>query len=168
MPDLAKTIIKEVAEQFQNKQTPSPFVVSVPRFNALQEGTLGRAFTAEGCLANNGSKATPCLSADLLGDWREEVLFRSADGRELRLFTTTHATSHRLPTLMHDSQYRLSVAWQNVGYNQPPHPSFFLGETNKPDSGKRESERAGKREWGSVAADVSPPDFVFGRRSTGG
>jgi len=83
--------------------------------------------TAEGCAANNGSKATPALSADLLGDWREEVLWRSRDGRELRLYTTTIPTSHRFATLMHDSQYRLSIAWQNVAYNQPPHTSFYLG-----------------------------------------
>ncbi len=90
----------------------------------------GREFvllTAEGCVTNNGSKATPALSADLLGDWREEVLWRSADGKELRLYTTTVPTSHRFVTLMHDPQYRLSVAWQNVGYNQPPHTGFYLG-----------------------------------------
>jgi rhamnogalacturonan endolyase len=73
------------------------------------------------------------LSADLLGDWREEVIFRTPDSRELRLYTTTIPTNHRLRTLMHDPQYRLAVAWQNVGYNQPPHPSFAPGaETNRP------------------------------------
>lgn len=87
-----------------------------------------RLLTAAGCAANNGTKATPALSADLFGDWREEVIWRSADNRELRIFTTTHPTDHRLPTLMHDPQYRLAVAWQNVAYNQPPHPGFFLGE----------------------------------------
>lgn len=92
-----------------------------------EKGALTNLFTAEGCIANNGSKATPCLSADILGDWREEVILRTRDGKELRIFTTTIPTEHRLPTLMHDPQYRLSVAWQNVGYNQPPHPGFFLG-----------------------------------------
>jgi rhamnogalacturonan endolyase len=92
-----------------------------------EKGALTNLFTAENCVANNGSKATPCLSADILGDWREEVIFRTRDGKELRLFTTTIPTAHRFPTLMHDPQYRLSVAWQNVGYNQPPHPGFFLG-----------------------------------------
>jgi rhamnogalacturonan endolyase len=29
---------------------------------------------------------------------------------------------------MHDRQYRLAIAGQNVAYNQPPHPSFYLGE----------------------------------------
>ncbi|HJT35409.1 MAG TPA: rhamnogalacturonan lyase [Pirellulales bacterium] len=81
-----------------------------------------------GCSANNGSKANPCLVADILGDWREEVIWRSADNRELRIFTTTVPTQLRLPTLMHDPIYRLSVAWQNVGYNQPTQVGFFLGD----------------------------------------
>jgi rhamnogalacturonan endolyase len=85
-----------------------------------------------GCAAINGSKSTPCLSADLLGDWREEVLWRTRDGKELRLFTTTIPTKHRIPTLMHDPQYRVSIAWQNVAYNQPPHPGYFLGADMKP------------------------------------
>lgn len=88
---------------------------------------------AEGCAANNGSKSNPVLSADILGDWREEVIWRSADNRELRLFTTTIPTKHRHVTLMHDSQYRLAIAWQNVGYNQPPHPSFWLGAAKSAD-----------------------------------
>jgi rhamnogalacturonan endolyase len=96
-----------------------------------QNSTLTNLFTAEGAVSNNGTKATPVLSADLFGDWREEVIFRSADNKELRIYTTTIPTKHRLVTLMHDPQYRLSVAWQNVGYNQPPHPSFFFGEGMK-------------------------------------
>ena len=83
------------------------------------------------CVSNNGTKANPVLSADILGDWREEVVWRSRDGKELRIFTTTIPTEHRLRTLMHDPQYRLGVAWQNVGYNQPPHPGFFLGHGMK-------------------------------------
>lgn len=84
----------------------------------------GRDF---GCASNNGSKSNPCLCADILGDWREELIARTEDGKELRIFSSTIPTSHRLPTLMHDPVYRLSVAWQNVGYNQPAHPGYFLG-----------------------------------------
>ncbi|HKQ73298.1 MAG TPA: rhamnogalacturonan lyase [Blastocatellia bacterium] len=84
--------------------------------------------TAEGCASNNGTKATPALSADILGDWREEVIWRTTDNKELRIYTTTIPTKHRFYTLMHDPQYRLSIAWQNVAYNQPPHTSFFMGE----------------------------------------
>jgi len=93
-----------------------------------QQARLNPLFTAEGCLANNGTKATPALSADLLGDWREEVVFRTADNQALRIYTTTIPAAHRRRTLMHDPQYRLSIAWQNVAYNQPPHPGFYLGE----------------------------------------
>ncbi|MCP4450624.1 MAG: rhamnogalacturonan lyase [Planctomycetes bacterium] len=90
-------------------------------------GTENTIFTADNCASNNGSKSTPALSADLLGDWREEVIFRTRDGKALRLFTTTMPSEFRLVTLMHDPQYRLSIAWQNVAYNQPPHTGYFLG-----------------------------------------
>lgn len=83
---------------------------------------------AEGCMSNNGTKSTPGLSADLFGDWREEVIFRSTDNKSLRIFTTTVPTKHRLVTLMHDPVYRLGVVWQNVAYNQPPHTGFYIGE----------------------------------------
>ncbi len=79
------------------------------------------------CVTNNGSKANPCLVADILGDWREEVIWRTRDGDELRVFTTTEPTEHRIYTLMHDPIYRLSVAWQNVAYNQPTQPGFYMG-----------------------------------------
>ena len=72
------------------------------------------------------------LVGDLLGDWREEILTSSPDGKALRLYSTTIPTEQRLYTLMHDPQYRLGIAWQNVVYNKPPHPSFFLGEGMSP------------------------------------
>lgn len=81
-----------------------------------------------GAASINGTKANPVLSADLFGDWREEVVWRSADDEALLVFSTTAPTRHRIPTLMHDTQYRVQVAAQNAAYNQPPHPSFFLGE----------------------------------------
>lgn len=84
------------------------------------------------CTSNNGTKSTPCLSADLFGDWREEVIWRTQNNRELRIYTTTIPTEHRLITLMHDPQYRLAIAWQNVAYNQPPHPGFHLGAGMNP------------------------------------
>ena len=83
---------------------------------------------AEGCVSNNGTKSTPALCADILGDWREEVIWRTSDNKALRIYTTTIPTTRRLTTLLHDPQYRLSVAWQNVAYNQPTQPGFYLGE----------------------------------------
>lgn len=81
--------------------------------------------------SNNGSKSNPCLSADIVGDWREEILVRSADNKKLMIFSTTIPTKIKLHTLMHDPQYRMSIAWQNVAYNQPPHTSYFLGHGMK-------------------------------------
>ena len=80
------------------------------------------------CVSNNGSKSNPVLCADILGDWREEIIARTRDNKELRIFTTSIPTPHRFRTLMHDPVYRLGIAWQNVAYNQPAHTSFFLGE----------------------------------------
>jgi autotransporter-associated beta strand protein len=86
-----------------------------------------RLFTMTDCSANNGTKNTPCLSADLFGDWREEVVLRKSDSSELRIYTTTIPATNRIYTLMHDPQYRAAIAWQNSFYNQPPHPGFYLG-----------------------------------------
>jgi rhamnogalacturonan endolyase len=90
-------------------------------------------FVAVGAASNNGTKATPVLSGDILGDWREEIVLRVADDpRELRIYTTTIPTRHRFVTLMHDPVYRLGMAWQNVAYNQPPHLSYYLGDGMRP------------------------------------
>lgn len=101
-----------------------------------KEGREERIFSAEspfaGGRAGRHAGMRPALAADLLGDWREELLVPGPGGKSLRLYTTTIPTDHRLTTLMHDPQYRLSVAWQNVSYNKPPHPSFFLGHGMKP------------------------------------
>ncbi|MGX7826598.1 RICIN domain-containing protein [Actinokineospora sp. 24-640] len=92
-------------------------------------GTSGdtRLLTGSGVASNNGSKATPALSGDILGDWREEVIWRTGDNTALRVYSTPHETSRRVVTLVHDTQYRVALAWQNTAYNQPPHPSFAIG-----------------------------------------
>ena len=99
--------------------------------NHVDKYKVGRLFTAEGCVSNNSSKSTPALSADLFGDWREELILRTADNKNLRIYTTTIPTKHRIYTLMHDPQYRLAIATENVAYNQPPNTSFFLGTDMK-------------------------------------
>ena len=76
---------------------------------------------------NNSTKSNPCLQADILGDWREEVILRNQESTELRLYTTTIPTQYRINCLMQDIPYRLSVATENVGYNQPPETGFYLG-----------------------------------------
>ncbi|WP_417941065.1 rhamnogalacturonan lyase [Flavobacterium sp. RS13.1] len=100
--------------------------------NYIDKYGKGRLFTAFGAVSNNGTKSTPALSADLIGDWREELILRSADNTELRIYSTTIPTDVKQYTLMHDPQYRLSIAWQNVGYNQPPHTGFYFGSGMQP------------------------------------
>ena len=84
-------------------------------------------FTASGCATNNDTKSNPCLTADILGDWREELLYRTENNREIRIYCTPHETQYRITTLMHDQQYRNQVAGEQNCYNQPAHPSFYLG-----------------------------------------
>ncbi len=79
------------------------------------------------CSSNNGTKSTPTLTADLLGDWREEIIWRESNNSALRLYTTTDVTARRIYTLMHDPQYRAQVSAEQTGYNQPPHPGFHIG-----------------------------------------
>ena len=87
-----------------------------------------RIWTSEGAVHNNSSKCNPSAQGDILGDWREEVVLRTSDNSAMRIFCTTYTTNYGLYTLWHDHEYRNAMAWQCVGYNQPPHPSFFLGE----------------------------------------
>ena len=83
-----------------------------------------------------GDKDAPALSADLLGDWREEICYATEDNSTLRIFMTTTPTDYKMPTLLHDTQYREAIAWQNVGYNQPPHPKFYVGKAALNANGK--------------------------------
>lgn len=102
-------------------------VPTISKWNWETESS-DRLLTATGARTNNHTKGNPSLQADLLGDWREELVFPSTDSTELRIYTTTAPTEVRLRTLMHDPMYRTAVARETVGYNQPPHPSFFIGE----------------------------------------
>ena len=83
--------------------------------------------TFEGTVRNNGTKSNPCLCADILGDWREEVLLRTADDSALRLYVSTLPTAYRFHTFLEDPVYRISIATQNVAYNQPTQQGFYFG-----------------------------------------
>ena len=92
-----------------------------------QQKTIADVKHFDGVVFNNGTKSNPCLAADILGDWREEVIARTPDSDELRIFITPIPTDYRINCLMEDIPYRLSTAAQNVGYNQPSEPGFYLG-----------------------------------------
>jgi rhamnogalacturonan lyase-like protein len=94
-----------------------------PTIDDWRRGTL---LTAEGTRTNNGTKGTASLVADVLGDWREELLVRTADSTAIRIYLSTEVTGHKLYTLMQDPQYRVEVARQQTTYNQPSYPGFYL------------------------------------------
>ena len=81
----------------------------------------------EECVSNNGTKSNPCLQGDIVGDWREEVLLRTADNTALRLYVSPIPTEYRFHTFLEDPIYRISIATQNVAYNQPTQPGFYFG-----------------------------------------
>lgn len=85
--------------------------------------------------ACNTTKSTPNLSADIIGDWREElVLWDGNTSSDLLIFTTAIETKYKVPCLMQDHNYRMAVAWQNVGYNQPPHLGYYLEDAFSTDA----------------------------------
>ena len=89
-------------------------------------------WNAQSC---NTTKATPCLSADILGDWREEVILWDYENPgDILLFSTPIASQYRVPCLMTDHHYRMAIAWQNVGYNQPPHLGYYLPDLFSTDA----------------------------------
>lgn len=142
-------------------------------------------FYADDCDTCNSTKKTPCLTADLFGDWREELVLKTKDSKSLRIYCTPYTTNYRITTLMQDPQYRVQVATEQSGYNQPPHTSFYLGSDQplpeRPDvivlSGTAFSiadgelikslevyDKANRYSW-SIQTDLKAGDTVFGDRS---
>jgi rhamnogalacturonan endolyase len=100
---------------------------SLDNTTTIDDWKKGRVLTATDTRTNNGTKGNPSLVADILGDWREELLVRTADSSAIRIYTNTEVTNHKLYTLMHDAQYRAEVARQSTAYNQPSYTSFYFG-----------------------------------------
>lgn len=90
-------------------------------------GSWSPIYVCEGSMTNNDTKGTPCYQGDILGDWREEIIMRTANGN-IRIYSTPTPTDYRIPSLWTDHQYRNAMVWQMCGYNQPPHVSYFVGK----------------------------------------
>lgn len=129
--------------------TDSPATIS----KMGNDGKLTTLLTTDGYYTCNTTKGTPCLSADIFGDWREELIVRASDGKSVRIYSTPYETNYRITTLMHDIQYRTQVAGQNIAYNQPPHPSFYLGSDQKLPS--RPQVKITPSSGGSVTPDLT-------------
>ena len=98
--------------------------ITITKFPSSTALAVGRtSITGQ---SNNSTKATPCLSADIFGDWREELIVRNNTDDGLNIYSTITPTDYRVPTLMHDHTYRMGICWQNVAYNQPPHLGYYL------------------------------------------
>lgn len=127
------------------KPGPTNFLIywDADELRELEDGTSitkfggGTLQSCSSCASNNGTKSTPVLTADLFGDWREEIVWRQSDNKALRIYTTTAVTKRRLFTLMHDPTYRAQVSFEQSAYNQPPHVGFHIGagmaDPPKPD-----------------------------------
>lgn len=101
--------------------------ITISKYNKSGDATtLGVGSSSITGQSNNSTKSTPCLLADIFGDWREELILRNSSNDALNIFSTVTPTDYRVPTLMHDHVYRMGVAWQNVAYNQPPHLGYYL------------------------------------------
>ena len=105
----------------------SPGTEKEAKIDKIVGNSVNRIFTSSGCKMNNWTKNNPGATGDIIGDWREELVLRTSDDSKLRIYTTSTPTQHRIYTLWHDHQYRQAMVWQSIGYNQPPHLSYFLG-----------------------------------------
>jgi len=94
--------------------------------NHISKAGGATLLTCSTCLGNNSTKNTPTLTADMFGDWREEIIWRESSGSAIRLYTTTDVTKRRIYTLMHDPTYRAQVNFEQASYNQPPHTGFQI------------------------------------------
>ena len=106
----------------------SPGTEGTAKIDKMVGNSINRIFTSSGTKMNNYTKNNPGATGDIIGDWREEMVLRTSDNAYLRIYTTNTPTTHRIYSLWHDHQYRNAMVWQSIGYNQPPHLSYFLGE----------------------------------------
>jgi hypothetical protein len=120
----------------ENAKPPMNFLIYWEAGNqrALEDGIAITRYGGEvlqscqSCASIDGPRATPVLTADLLGDWREEIIWREIGNAALRIYTTTQLTQRRLYTFMHEPQYRMQVSAEQTGFNQPPHLGFDFGD----------------------------------------
>lgn len=99
---------------------------SITKYN-YTTGKSETLLSATGCASNNSTKANPCIQADILGDWREEAVWRTEDNKNIRIYLTPYPTTYRFHTFLEDPVYRMSIAYQNVAYNQPTSTGFYFG-----------------------------------------
>ncbi|MBQ7574579.1 MAG: hypothetical protein IJT23_09995 [Clostridia bacterium] len=138
--------------------------ITVSKYN-WEEKSVDTLKTFTDCASNCGTKAVPCVCADIMGDWREEVVIKTADEKAVRIYSTTIPTSYNLPSLMYDRYYRSCIATQNNHYNQPANVSYYLGAetTEIPGFGEVKNNGVGAL---SVKLQVNNPYGYTGNDKT--
>lgn len=137
---------------------------AISKFNGY--GNISTLLNAD-AYSCNYTKGTPCLQADIMGDWREEAIWWKRDSSALRIYTTPYPTTHRIYTLMHDHQYRQAICWQMCGYNQPPHTSFYLGSDFPTPIPAKSTNGKLVLSGSSANWDASTPNFINGDDAAG-
>lgn len=121
-------LLSEIQDHRFDSEAYKPLAVNLAKwdYENNQEVTL---FDSTEILSNNGTKGNTGLTADILGDWREEIISRSSsDQNKIRIYASTIQTDYVVPCLLENRAYRQGVAWQNVAYNQPANLSYLLSE----------------------------------------
>lgn len=121
-------LLSEMQDHSFDSKAYAPRGVNITKWD-YELGVSKNLLYSSQILTNNGSKGNLCLVADIIGDWREEIIARSqSDRSKVRIYMSTIPTDYVIPCLMEDNNYRLGIAWQNVAYNQPAHLSYNLTE----------------------------------------
>ena len=138
-------LLSEIQDHTFDKVAYAPIGVVLSKWNYETEKQEQLLFSEE-IWSSNGTKGNLGLIADILGDWREEIIARcSEDANKVRIYSTTIQTDYVVPCLLENLAYREGVAWENVGYNQPANLSYLLSEglvTAQLSEGKIEAESA--------------------------
>ena len=121
-------LLSEIQDHTFDEPSYSPIGSLISKWNYETEEQEKLLYSTQ-ILSNNGTKGNMGLLADILGDWREEIITRcSGNANNIRIYSTNIQTDYVVPCLLEDQAYREAVAWQNVGYNQPAHTTYLLSK----------------------------------------
>ncbi len=125
-------LLSELQDHNFNKKDYVPRSLTVLKWDYEKEKTVPLLDSSE-IWTNNGTKGNAGLVADILGDWREEIIARTSDAagkpnNTVRIYMSTIQTDYVVPCLLQNLAYKEGVAWQNVGYNQPANLDYLLSE----------------------------------------
>ena len=121
-------LLAEMQDHTFDSNAYAPLTTTIEKWDYENQESV-MLFESSEVWTSNGTKGNLGLVADILGDWRDEIIARSSsDNSKIRIYSTTIQTDYVVPCSLTDLAYREGVAWQNVGYNQPAHTSYLISE----------------------------------------